>query len=127
MGDRRRLLMVDDDRALLDAVKRLLSAEFDVSTLSDPIEAATRLLDGERFDAILLDVRMPPLDGGELYEMIRRISPDQAMRVIFISGERLAARVDGRGHAYLAKPFSRGALIDALSSVTEANPTSSQR
>ena len=125
MGERRRLLMVDDDRALLDAVKRLLGADFDVATLSDPIEAATRLLEGERYDAILLDVRMPPLDGGELYEMIRRISPEQALRVVFISGERLAARIGGRGHAYLPKPFSRSALLDALSSVTET-PVSSR-
>jgi len=80
-----RLLVVDDELLLLEAFEVALVGRVDVLTTVDPYEALARIDTGERYDAILLDVRMPEMDGIELYERIASISPAQARRVVFMT------------------------------------------
>ena len=80
-----RLLVVDDELLLLEALEVALLGHVHVLTTVDPHEALARIETGERYDAILLDVRMPEMDGIELYERIASISPAQARRVVFMT------------------------------------------
>jgi two-component system, OmpR family, response regulator MprA len=58
-----RLLVVDDDPALARTLRRALGVEgYDVECAGDGAEALQRL-SGSRFDAVVLDVSMPRLDG----------------------------------------------------------------
>jgi len=80
-----RLLVVDDELLLLEALEVALVGQVEVLATVDPYEALARIDTGERYDAILLDVRMPEMDGIELYERIASISPAQARRVVFMT------------------------------------------
>jgi len=82
---RGRILVIDDEPMLLQAMKRMLSGH-DVVCVEDAREAAALLATGERFDIILSDVLMPRMTGIELYERLLADNPDAARRIVFLSG-----------------------------------------
>jgi signal transduction histidine kinase len=85
-GHKVRVLVVDDEPAMGRALQRSLREHMDVVTLTNGKEAIGRIAAGERFDAILSDVMMPEVTGMELYERVAEIAPDQAQRMIFVTG-----------------------------------------
>jgi CheY-like chemotaxis protein len=81
-----RLLIVDDEEVFAGSLQRLLSAEHDVTVLTSGRAALDRLCAGERFDAIVCDLMMPGTSGVELHSELARTAPDQAERMIFLTG-----------------------------------------
>jgi CheY-like chemotaxis protein len=112
-----RLLVVDDELLLLEAIEVALAGQVDVRATTDPHEALARIETGERYDAILLDVRMPAIDGIELYERIAAISPSQARRVVFMTGVTSSAddRLSRLENATLRKPVDLSRIDELLS------------
>ncbi len=80
------VLIVDDEVAFANSLRRLLSSEHMVSIVANGREAFTRVQAGERFDVILCDLMMPEMTGPDLYEALTEAAPDQAQRIIFITG-----------------------------------------
>jgi signal transduction histidine kinase/CheY-like chemotaxis protein len=89
---RRRVIVVDDDPQVGQALALSLAAEFDVSTLTSAQEALDRLAAGERFDAILCDLAMPPPSGIDLYAQALRFAPDAVGRIVFTTTGALTPR-----------------------------------
>src|SRR5262249_54710201 len=83
---RAKVLVIDDEPIICFTLERLLSAEHDVIALTRAEDALQRIEAGERFDVILCDLMMPGIDGAELYDKLVREHPDQAERMIFITG-----------------------------------------
>jgi len=88
---RGRLLVVDDEPAVAAAVRRVLASEHDVTVHTRAAEALAAIAGGERFDAILCDLTMPGMSGMELHAELERIAPDQARRVIVLTGGAVTA------------------------------------
>ncbi|HEX8791723.1 MAG TPA: response regulator [Polyangiaceae bacterium] len=113
-----RLLVVDDELLLVEAIEVALGERVDVLATADPHEALASIDTGERYDAILLDVRMPEMDGIELCERIAAISPSQARRVVFMTAA--TSEADGRLSALpnttLRKPLDLSRVDELLSS-----------
>ena len=65
-----RLLVVDDDADILEALAIVLEDRHDISTASNGLEAL-RLLQTQTFDAVVLDLMMPLMDGETLIEKMR--------------------------------------------------------
>jgi CheY-like chemotaxis protein len=80
------VLIVDDEVAFANSLRRLLSAEHMVSIVANGREAFTRIQGGERFDVILCDLMMPEMTGPDLYAALTEAAPEQARRIIFITG-----------------------------------------
>lgn len=114
---RLRLLIVDDERDLVDPVARRLRRSYDVSLAYDGEEglAAARR---ERPDLVLLDLAMPVMDGWELCRRLRRDPETRAARVVIMTAwltEDLDLRAREAGaEAVLLKPFDDPALEAAL-------------
>ncbi len=106
---RARLLVVDDDRMIGDVLGRLLETEHDVEVLQSARAAAAKIAAGERFDVILCDLMMPDRTGMELHEELARDAPEQADRMIFLTGgaftPRAQAFLDTVPNPRLDKPF----------------------
>ena len=109
--DRGRVLVVDDDGAVLRAMTRLLSSDHDVVALDDSREALRRLVDeSEAFDVVFCDLMMPHVTGMELFTRVRVARPSLASRFVFVTGGTMTEE----GRAFLAdvpnerleKPFS---------------------
>lgn len=109
-GGRRSFLIVDDEpelAALLADILREDAATIDIAASGS--EALARLRERE-YDVILTDLRMPEMDGPELYRQVRQRWPHLAASMIFISGDALSpavqrflAEVD---RPLLEKPFA---------------------
>ena len=80
-----KILAVDDDQSFLDSVTGLLKYKgYTVDKLLNPADALGKI-DNEEYDCILLDVKMPGIDGIELLEQIIQKYPE--IPVIMISGQ----------------------------------------
>jgi CheY-like chemotaxis protein len=80
------VLIVDDEIAFANSLRRLLSNEHAVSIVANGREALARVHEGERYDVILCDLMMPEMTGSDLYAALSETAPDQANRIIFITG-----------------------------------------
>ncbi len=111
-----RILVVDDDESILDFVREALEDEgFEVLTATDGAEALN-LAQERPPDLILLDMRMPIVDGWEFAESYAR-QPGPHAPLIVMTAARDAASIATDIHAagYLAKPFT----LDDLLSLAE--------
>ena len=103
------ILVVDDEAEIREALVEILAgARHKVTTAASGREALERLAT-ERFDVILTDIRMPDLDGHALYREIELRWPEQATRVVFVTGDTLASAlpefVCDSGRPVIEKPF----------------------
>jgi PAS domain S-box-containing protein len=116
---RGRILLVDDDHLIAVTVRRALSAEHDVTALERAQDALDRIATGERYDVILCDVMMPSMTGIEFYERLSRELPDQAARIVFLTGGAFTTTarnfLDEVSNARMEKPFEVRALRALIS------------
>jgi two-component system, OmpR family, response regulator RegX3 len=107
-----RILIAEDEPAILDAVAYTLRAEgFDVETAEDG-ERALDELKGKDYDLMILDLMLPKLSGTEILRRVRRESP---LPVIVLTAKSAEAdRVLGLeigADDYVSKPFSMAELV----------------
>jgi CheY-like chemotaxis protein len=107
---RRRILVVDDEDNLRDVLVEVLRREgHEVDSAVDGAQGL-RLAEAQRYDLVITDLRMPELEGPELYRALRARYPDDPPRVIFMSAntgiEEYAAFLAGTGEPALEKPFN---------------------
>jgi DNA-binding response OmpR family regulator len=102
------ILVVEDDPAIRRLVKMVLERQgYVVETASDGVEAVLKLGIGE-YDAIILDLMMPNLDGFVLIDTLAEKDPSRLNRIIVTSAASPAvikARMHGRPFDVLPKPF----------------------
>jgi PAS domain S-box-containing protein len=106
---RGRILVVDDEEILLRSVKRILSKDHDVVATAAAAEALALCAAGERFDLILCDLMMPDMTGMELHGELSRIAPEQAAKMIFVTGGAFTAKalqfLSETSREHIEKPF----------------------
>lgn len=121
-----KVLIVDDDLIVLELYKEILEVEdYSVTALSDP-EEALKLIKEEKFDAVVLDVYMPKIDGWELLNNIANIDHFKEVPVIMltVTADKDLAYSHGITH-FLTKPIDSKALVQLLDSYcTKSTPSS---
>ena len=118
------VLLVDDNEATCALMTALLQREFVIETAFDGVDAIERLKT-RQYAAILLDLRMPRLDGFGVLDFLREHAPDTLKRVLIVSAA-LAAREVERLRAYdvcgvIRKPFEVEVLLDAVKTCAGTN------
>ena len=88
--ERGRVLVVDDEVPLGRALERMLRVHHDVTVLTGGEDAIRRIGHGDPFDVILLDVMMPDVSGMRVYDEVRTVDPEQAERIVFLTGGAFA-------------------------------------
>lgn len=110
-------VVVAEDEALirLDLVEMLREEGYDVVGQAGDGEEAVRLAEELRPDVVMLDVKMPVLDGISAAERITgaRIAP-VVMLTAFSQRELVERARDAGAMAYLVKPFTQGDLVPAI-------------
>src|SRR6185295_9706410 len=96
---RHRVMLVDDEPQVAHTMERLLRRDYDITIALCGRDAIEHINRGARFDAIVSDVMMPNMTGIELTEELQRVAPDQAQRLIFLSGGAFTAQTHERLHA----------------------------
>ena len=109
-------LVVDDDLATCELIQTILHSADMKALISTDSGQAAELLRNQKFDAVFLDVNMPPPDGLELTRLMRASGYNQKTPVIIITGEEDPS-VLGRGfqagaNFFLFKPINRERLLN---------------
>lgn len=111
----KRLLIIDDDLSLLDALERALTAGGLDVVAHTTFEGARHALRSQQFDALLTDVRLGAFNGIQLAVVARDSYPD--MQIIVFSGfddPVLRGEAEQIGATYLVKPVTAEELIRLL-------------
>ncbi|MDP4962063.1 MAG: response regulator transcription factor [Mycobacterium sp.] len=111
-----RILVVDDDRAVRESLRRSLAFNgYTVDLAEDGVEALEAIA-SERPDAVVLDVMMPRLDGLEVCRQLRSTGDDLPILVL-TARDSVSERVSGLDAGaddYLPKPFALEELLARL-------------
>jgi CheY-like chemotaxis protein len=83
----RRILVAEDEPVVLELFSRLLGEVGAHVTLAHDGEEAWRRLEGAEFDLVVADLRMPNLDGRQLYERVAEERPELLRRFVFATGD----------------------------------------
>jgi two-component system chemotaxis response regulator CheY len=114
-----KVLALDDDRLYLQMVRAALEEEGHQVALATSGEAALELLGQETPDVILLDIRMPRMNG-RAFARAYASRPGPHAPLIVVSGAGEAAMTGVNVAGYLAKPFELDALLHLLREVDPA-------
>ncbi|MCK6553975.1 response regulator [Candidatus Binatia bacterium] len=119
---RKRILIVDDEEDIRALLARLVRREGYEPVVACDGEEALRATAATRPDIMLLDVKMPGLDGIEVLHEVRRAWPD--LPVIMITSQAGAADVRGAllagARDFIKKPFDHAEVLGALRSIVAA-------
>jgi signal transduction histidine kinase len=105
-----KILVIDDERAIRELISQVLNNEGHRVTAVDSAENALAKLRNERYNLILMDMKMPGMSGIELYGHIEEIAGSLARRVVFITGDVMGEDTKQffkeHNSPYIIKPFS---------------------
>lgn len=112
------LLLVEDDKTILDGLKFCLTKEnFDIKTAPNGRDALKEL-DNNKIDLLILDINLPDINGIDLYKKIKN---DKDIPTIFLTANDLETTVvealDTGADDYITKPFKTRELISRINSV----------
>ncbi len=116
-----RILVVDDEQAIRKALKEILEYEkHEVDLAKDGFEAIDKVKN-QQFDLMLLDIKMPKIDGIEVLEKIQKINPE--LPVIIITGhgtvDTAVEALKKGAYDFLEKPLDLNRLLVAVRNALE--------
>ena len=105
----KRIIIIDDEQAIRQLCHRVLTGEgFEVDDAANGTAAQSKISKQE-YDLYLFDIRMPLMDGKELYSSLQKTDPGITSRIIFITGSAIGqdtqSFLQSSGRPVLLKPF----------------------
>jgi len=118
MSELARLLIVDDDPAIVDLLREVLASRYHVAGETSSVAALERIA-AEDFDVVISDVEMPGMRGTELLARILESKPGQLVLMItaFGSIELAVAAIRAGACDFVTKPFKTDVLVLAIERV----------
>jgi CheY-like chemotaxis protein len=106
---RARVLIVDDEVAIIRSLGALLETDYDVVMMTSGREAMEALLGGATYDVVLCDLMMPNVTGMDIYEKLAEVRPGEQAKLVFMTGgaftDRARAFLAGITNECVEKPF----------------------
>jgi len=112
-----RVLLVDDEPALLDGLRRQLRDRYAITTAASGPSAIELLRSGDDFAVVVSDMRMPEMDGAAFLSTVREMAPDTVRMLLTGQADvdsAVAAINDGQIFRFLTKPCAPDTLQSAL-------------
>ena len=109
-GGTKRILVVEDEPAISQICRRILTRDgFEVDTAING-EVAQEMLGERDYTLVILDIRMPVMSGREFYQILESQYPQLVDRVIFATGDVIGGAtknfLEKSGRPFLPKPFT---------------------
>ncbi|OAG26945.1 sigma-54-dependent transcriptional regulator [Thermodesulfatator autotrophicus] len=111
------ILIVDDEKDLLEGLKRLIEPELDCTVFTaENGRKALEILEQQDIDLILTDIRMPEMDGFSLLKEVKKLHPDITIVIITAYGtiEQAVRAVKEGAYDFIQKPFEDEQLLHVL-------------
>ncbi len=131
MSKRKRILIVDDEKSITFILSKKLAklgSEYQINTAETGQEALDRITE-QHFDLLITDLRMPGIDGLQLIEKVRAVSPQTRLILMTAYGsdavQERARRLNV--YRYITKPFTIKELIEASRSALSDKSAAPQK
>jgi CheY-like chemotaxis protein len=122
-----RVLVVDDEVLFTTALRRVLQRTHHIEIADNGPQALHLIRSGARYDVIFSDVTMPLMTGPEFLDELERIAPEQAGKVVFLTGGvfsgPLTLRLSALGTLQLEKPVELDLLRATISRIAQGAAT----
>jgi two-component system, NtrC family, nitrogen regulation response regulator GlnG len=118
------ILIVDDEEAVCWTLRRALTRQGHHVQVAASAEEALRLAEHNRFETVVLDVRLPGMDGLTALSRLRTLTEDAPIILITAFGNLNTAvqAVAGGAFDYLTKPFDLDQALDAVARALQRRP-----
>jgi DNA-binding response OmpR family regulator len=122
-GSKPRILIVDDDQAIIDLIVEILGTEerYDLITANTGYEAGI-LTERHRPDLILLDYMLPDINGNEVCKRVKGNPQTANTRIVIVSGavdrNEIANLIEDGADDFIAKPFDPSVLSSRVFELT---------
>ncbi len=122
-GSTKRILIVEDETTISDVCQRVLTSEgFEVDIAVNG-KVAQDMIEEKQYNLFLFDIKLPVMNGRELYQWLKEEHPKQISKVIFTSGSVLGKDtqlfVEQTGRPFLPKPFAPDELRTIVREATK--------
>src|SRR5205809_1144663 len=118
------ILVIEDQSALRKVMVEVLTLQGHRTAAAATGQAATDLLAGDDYDVVILDLRLPDIDGKGVWQWITRHRPAMAERVVFMTGDTLSPGshrfLQEAGRPVLPKPDAMAELNRMVATVLES-------
>ena len=116
-----RILLVDDHQVVREGLRRMLELETDLKVVGEAGDAKEALAQVESLapEVILMDVKMPGVDGIELTRQVKEKQPSCNIIMLTLYDEYLTQALEAGAVGYLIKDIKRDELIRAIRAVRE--------
>ena len=116
MGDKINILIVDDEANYRNTLSKILSVKGYETTLAESGFQALDLMNERTFDAVLMDIKMPAMNGVETYKKMKAISPETVviMMTAFSVENLIEDAIKEGAYAVVRKPFDIDMIINMI-------------
>ena len=126
-----RILVIDDEQVIRDlAVAALTKAGYQAEAHANAREVL-KLLENVSYDLLLVDLKMPDMDGMEFFQVLTPRKPELASRVIFVTGDGMSVDtqqfLERAGRPVISKPFDLDALSSLVASELRNRPAATDQ
>ena len=113
MTEKLRVLIVDDDQMLAKTLKDIIKAKGYDAECANSASKSLEILKETAFDCVITDVKMPEMDGVELYRAIKRVQPDipVVLMTAYSADDRINEGLSEGALACLTKPLDIESLL----------------
>lgn len=116
-----RVLIIDDDRELCEVIRELITDRGYRAEVASNSQDAIQLASETRFDALILDLKMPGLNGYDIFKNIKEIRPDTEAVIITAYKDEMRdlvqKTIDRGARDCLAKPFDFDRLMTLVNNI----------
>ncbi|MBW2174131.1 MAG: response regulator, partial [Deltaproteobacteria bacterium] len=115
--DIQKVLVIDDEEDINELITEILTGvDCEVVTVTNG-ELALKKIEAEVYDLIVCDLRMPGMDGTEVYNQVEQTKPELAGRFLFLTGDisdETREFLERMAKPHLMKPFTRDTFMEAV-------------
>lgn len=115
-----RILVVDDDRALLDALQRVHHKQYDLHVACGADQGLAMIRDDGPFAVVVSDLKMPGMDGVTFLGKVREATPD-TVRVMLTGNTDLQSAIDAVKRGCISRCMTKPCVSEAFCGMLEAS------
>ncbi len=120
---RGRVLIIDDEDSLVQAIRRYVTHEHDVDGVTSARAGIDLLTRGAAYDVIVCDLMLPQITGMEFYAVVQKLDPALAGRIVFITGgaftESARSFLERMPNQRIEKPFDLKTLRNVINGLVQ--------
>jgi PAS domain S-box-containing protein len=119
------VLVLDDEKSIADMIGEMLTLLGYRTTICNLATQALEKIDGQDFDLIISDFRMPGINGRQFFNLAIQKKPELATRIIFLTGDIVNTETQeflkSTGNPHIGKPFNLNSVKKVVAEAIESN------